>query len=192
MAKAPRRYYTPGQIKTDVSRVSIGVVQVGQSGWANCYSGEKGDLVAAGLLPSHLFPGEPGQPLTAATFYPVGAAEFDPRWKTPGLLVVNKAPSGKFRVRVMVCAEESNRRNAEAAERKRSYNARNEAVDRFSPAGFRGWLGLDIGEFLEMSANGGYLREVRAEVERWLRESAGAHPRRTQDHLRLVWSAPAS
>jgi len=79
-------------------------------GRSDFYSGAKDDLVAIGLLPSSLFPGEPGMPSGSVRLWPHGAPRNKGGYDMPGRMTVHRTASGKFQIRLSVSLEERERR----------------------------------------------------------------------------------
>jgi hypothetical protein len=62
------------------------------------YRGTAAALVGIGLLPLHLFPGQPGMPKTVVSLRPNGGQPVPDKgwWRTPGYLVVRRHLDGMF------------------------------------------------------------------------------------------------
>lgn len=112
MSAYPRRFYTPPGAIGESPRV-----RKAADGHFDFYSGTKEDLAAIGLLPQHLFPGEPEMPGGSARLWPHGAPQFKGGYGMPGSMTVRRTASGKFQIRLAVSLEERERR--EEAERQR-------------------------------------------------------------------------
>ena len=146
------------------------------------YRGTKDELVAAGLAPAELFPGEPGMPLTTVPLTPIGARSTGSCW-VPGRLSITKNPSGKFTAALVPSAEELQRREAQRqAERARTAAAAvaHDADAMHAAQSARHALGYVIATL------------GPSEVLRLVKALPGATPTRTtstRKHLRLVWSA---
>lgn len=86
------------------------------------YHGTAEQLSAAGLLPLHMFPGQPGVGVARASYRPLGAIRDEARswfW-TPGFMEVCRNPGGAFTITLTVSLEEQERRAAmNQAERER-------------------------------------------------------------------------
>ena len=83
--------------------------------WSDLYSGTAEALIAAGLLPADLFPGQPGRNITAQAYRPVGVERQHNKqgWhRVPGYMNVARTASGKFQIRLTVSREEQERREA--------------------------------------------------------------------------------
>jgi hypothetical protein len=87
------------------------------------YTGSAEDLVASGIVPPGLFPGDPGMPSVIVSLRPAGVQRVQDRaWCfTPGFLRVQRLAVGGFRVERTVDHEEQKRRHAAqvCAERER-------------------------------------------------------------------------
>lgn len=75
---------------------------------ADRYVGTKADLIASGLLPDGLFPGDPGMRKATVTLLPVGAQSDG--CGQPGRMFVCKKPGGRFAITLTVSEEEQSRR----------------------------------------------------------------------------------
>lgn len=76
------------------------------------YKGTKEQLVAAGLAPAELFPGEPGMPLASVILWPRGTARGS-GYSVPGRLTLSRNPSGMFTAALVVSEAEQERRQGE-------------------------------------------------------------------------------
>lgn len=105
------RYYD----QPDTIKAVEGVLHKRVSNRADTYSGCSEALVAAGLLPMECFPGQPGMPLSRATFRPRGVKKGHRQaWFTvPGYMEVTRRPNGSFLIALTVSAEERAVREAE-------------------------------------------------------------------------------
>lgn len=98
-----RRYTPPCEIR------DIPGVRKTQDLHQDRYNGTKDDLVAMGLLPSELFPGEPDMPAGGVTLWPPDAKHGGGRFY-PGRMQVTRTAAGTFTIRLAVSAEEQARR----------------------------------------------------------------------------------
>jgi len=110
--RGKRQYYTPAAAILDVPGVSK---EVGD--WVfDCYVGSAQALVQAGLASLDMFPGQPGRPLTSATYAPSGC-DLTKYRHTPGYLTIFRRADGNFRIQLTVSAEEQARRAAAGKEK---------------------------------------------------------------------------
>lgn len=167
MAEIKHRYVPPSAVAMAPKRSEV---------QEDIYSGTKAELVAAGLVPAELLPGEPGMPLMRVTLWPADLpARCSSEW-TPGRLVVHKTPSGNFTARLSVSPEERRIRE-ETADRARHEAERNASA---SLAALVRQLGP---------------AEVRRRLDDLLTAPADSSlqrgaSQRVAPGLRLAWSAP--
>lgn len=88
-----------------------------EEGNTTVFIGSAEAVVAAGLLPMHLLPGQPGQPTNSVSLRPRGARTAKSVGKEPGFVKVYRLPDGRLRVVLNVDAEELARREAERSSR---------------------------------------------------------------------------
>lgn len=168
MAEIKHRYMPPSAVAMAPKRSEV---------QEDIYSGTKAELVAAGLVPAELLPGEAGMPLMRVTLWPVDSqARYSSEW-TPGRLVIHKTPSGNFTARLSVSSEERRIRE-ETAER-----ARQEEAERNASASLAA-LVRQLGP-----------AEVRRRLDDLLTAPADSSSQRgacqrVAPGLRLAWSAP--
>lgn len=154
------------------------------------YRGTKEQLVAMGLAPEALFPGEPGMPLTSVMVWPKGTARFSD-WVIPGRLCLSRSPKGTFSAALVVSEEEQERRRAAEAAHQAERDAKHrpgtlsaEEQDRARAANIElHWRVLDA------AIHQLGLEEVAARVEQLRRER---RPTRSADHLKVVWRGPGA
>jgi hypothetical protein len=126
------RYYTP-----PTSIVPVQGVTISSHEDVDEYAGTKAALVAAGLLASDQFPGEPGLPAGTVRYRPHGASRENGWLHTqPGYMTVYRRLDGTFRIVLTVSADEKRRRErnrvaTEGSERARRWIIRlgNETPD---------------------------------------------------------------
>lgn len=118
-----------------------GVVKVECDSRIDVYTGTADALVAAGIAPLCLFPGQPGIAATTASYRPACTVASGAWYSTPGYMSIFRNPSGSFRVVLTVSIEEQERRcakrneelaklEAERAMRANAEAARREALRR--------------------------------------------------------------
>lgn len=149
----------------------------------DAYTGTRDELLAAGLVPDGMFPGEPGMPLASVDLWPRNDAASGGPWWRPGRLRVARLMSGKFTASIVVSEEEQQRRIDRKAEEQRAWHKRLEEEREQERA--EAAAGASLQTIIEVLG----LQRVRERVEveaRSLRR--GVRPQ----HLRLVWAAPAS
>lgn len=74
-------------------------------------------VVAAGIVPMQLLPGQPGQPTHSVTLRPRGVRSSGPVHRTPGFVKIFRKLDGRLRVVLNMSAEERDKREAERAKR---------------------------------------------------------------------------
>lgn len=188
------RYCPPVVPAASMPGVSRGV----DNRHCDTYTGEKAALVAAGLLPAHLFPGEVGLGKSSATFYTEGMPPvLRGMWPHPGSVDVSRLASGRFTIRVTPDAEELERRRH--GERQAVQARRHNHVAQLhrqpcsdpaapSPSAF-GPAETDRvvhGILDRLIGVNGTESDVRASVVRWLARSRDLQPARRGSQLRLV------
>lgn len=178
--KRPRRFYTPGPWVQEAPGVKRTVREHG----CDLYTGTAEALAAAGLLPRHLFPGQPGVGRTSASYWPEGSSGTG--WRCSGHLQVRRRPDEQFSIELVVPEHERERRATIRQELERQRALENEArrqavlpVPMDAERASRRLL-----EFIGREMGSAWLRR---EVETMSKPATG-RPRRG-DHLRLVWSA---
>ena len=135
------------------------------------YRGTKDALVAAGLAPAELFPGEPGMPKCSVRLMPTGVTTGSGRVCTPGRLTITKRPNGQFLAELVPAAGELAKRRARDAAERETKAALRRAEDQ---------AGLALGSIVATLG--------RDEVARLLHRLGPGGPKREHPHLRLVWS----
>lgn len=151
------------------------------------YVGTKEALVAAGLLPGHMFPGEPGMPRKSVSLRPQGCGPGPGRpsiFSTPGYVMVRSLSAGRFELRLCIPLDERAKR--------REQQAADQARDRSREPG------LITDSETDPETAGRYLLGLiwkrlgpawlSSEVDRMCK-THGAPRRPRPDHLRVVWSA---
>lgn len=110
------RYYDP---PLSIKAVP-GVERTFSTSEKDYYTGSAEALASAGLLPLHLFPGQPGQPSSMVTYRPNGGKYQGRWWKVPGYMSVRQTRNGTFCIALTVDFKEQARRKAEGdAQRQR-------------------------------------------------------------------------
>jgi|APMI01.1.fsa_nt_gi hypothetical protein len=102
-----KRLYEPA-----AQLVAVPGVRVDKQLCVDVFRGTKEQLVAAGLAPAGLFPGEPGMPLASVMLWPRGTAR-GAGYRVPGRLCLSRNPSGMFTAALTVSKAEQERRQAE-------------------------------------------------------------------------------
>lgn len=122
-----RRYLPPPTVIKEVP----GVVRTRHGLRADSFVGTAESLTAAGLLPSDKFPGQPGMPVSRATFRPIGFhAKGNCGWSgAPGYMEVFRRPDGKFRIVMTVSTEEQEARRAIHREQRAAQEALNKSAE---------------------------------------------------------------
>lgn len=105
MAERKHQYTPPTRI------LDVPGVRVERQLQQDVYKGTKEQLVAAGLAPAELFPGEPGMPLASVMLWPRGTARGS-GYSIPGRLCLSRNPSGVFTASLTVAEVEQQRRQA--------------------------------------------------------------------------------
>lgn len=158
--------------------------------YADRYVGTKADLIASGLLPDGLFPGDPGMRKATVTLLPVGAQSDG--CDQPGRMFICKKPGGRFAITLTVSEEEQARR-----ERVSHHREAQACLGLLFEALRRSREALDI----DVVANALKVEAPEALMYLGARSyprpspsfEAGAAPARQDGaHLRLVHSAPTS
>jgi hypothetical protein len=188
MAKRESHRYAPGPISSDLTGVRRGVDSMGR----DFYSGEKFALVAAGLLPAHLFPGEPGMGATCAVVYPEGVQiRHCGHRATPGALEVRRTASGKFQIAITPGAKElERRRQVNLAAHRKHFGITESGRPAAAAEGEDGIDGI-VFNMLDVLTAQYDVTGIRAGATRWLASRvAGSRPVRRAAHLCLAWPAP--
>lgn len=168
---ADPRYYTPPAQVLEVPGLRKAK---GRLLRADYYAGSAEAMVASGLVPRSLLPGEPGNPISSASYRPLGAVREGGCWfRVPGYLQIFRAPSGLFRAALVVSREEQERRQREA-------NEAEAATD------------TELLQTVEerSAAAAAYMAQTTRQAAEELR--AQRRPGGRPSHLRLVWSAPGA
>jgi hypothetical protein len=168
--------YTPPAAIPDVP----GLRKSSDSTHADTYRGTKAELLALGLLLPHQFPGEPGMPAASVTLWPAGTPPGS-SWRTPWRVTVNRNPSGRFTLAVVVSEAEQLQRQALADAEQAARDAEWAATKRVREAERR--AGASLEEIIRELG----LPAVVARVEKLRRQACRP---RAASHLRLAWSAP--
>jgi hypothetical protein len=114
-----------------------GVKQTAGEYWCDDFTGTKEDLAAMGLVPSHMFPGEPGMPVTSVSLRPV-ATGVGAAITTPGYVTIKRRPGGKFCVTITVSkAEQLRREQCRQASKERVPTANRASAGVFSDEALR-------------------------------------------------------
>jgi len=142
------------------------------------FLGTKDALVAAGLAPAELFPGEPGLPKCSVTLMPKGAPTGNGRVCTPGRLTLRRRAKGQFLAELVPVADELAKRRARVAtERETPAAAGGEALKTAIQL---------LGHAEVLHRVQGYINVIHGVAPVPRRDG---RPSRDCSHLRLVWSA---
>ncbi|WP_139147002.1 hypothetical protein [Hydrogenophaga sp. PML113] len=110
--KPKGRFYDPPATVREVAGLSRKEV-----GNTTVFVGTAEAIAAAGILPLHLLPGQPGQPTNSVSLRPRGVRTSNYVHEEPGFMKVFRLPDGRLRVVLNVSAEELARREAEKTAR---------------------------------------------------------------------------
>lgn len=113
--KSKRLEYTPVETLKFVRGVTCEFLDC-----CDAFKGSKELLVATGVAPAHLFPGEPGMPASTVDVWPRGSPQ-GVRCQVDGRLQIRRNPSGKYTVARYVSEAEAARRRAATERRTERY-----------------------------------------------------------------------
>ncbi|WP_422016913.1 hypothetical protein [Roseateles sp.] len=182
-----KHQYEPAAQLTEVPGVRV------ERNWLyDVYRGTPAELVAMGLAPAAMFPGEPGMPLVSVTLWPRGT-EHRSGWNVPGRLHLSRTSKGTFTAALVVSAEEQETRRAAEAVRQAERDAKERASCGTPTADEQEHAraaNIEIRwRVLDAAIDQLGLDEVAARVEQLRRER---RPARSAGHLKVVWCGPGA
>lgn len=103
-------YYTPGILRLDVPGLQKHASN--ESLCFDCFIGDMGTLVSAGLATPDMFPGQEGRPGATVSYRPTGAWVKHSWFRVPGYMTIRTRPDERFHISLTVSLDEQERRKA--------------------------------------------------------------------------------